>query len=213
MIRIFIESGVNSAQKKAEKKTTNEQNFIEKFIVHHFPNAKNGEDFEIIGIDGKDNLIHSTLPFQENTIDGGVNLLIFDADTIENGGGFNSRKGELLLKKEELNIEFSLFLWPNNQDDGDFEYLLIKMINQQHHCLLDCFSKFENCVRSNDTQNRLYDTPGRKAAIYTYISMMKKSQQEEAELKKGIWMFDQTEYWNLDAEYASPLTNFLKSFF
>lgn len=211
MIRIFIESGVNSAQKKTGKKTTNEQNFVENFIMHHFPQAKIGEDFEVIGIEGKDNLANSVLPFKENTINGGKNLLIFDADTIENGGGFISRKTELLRKKVELDIEFELFLWPNNQDDGDFESLLMQMINKKHRCLLNCFEKFENCIRSNDPENRKYDTPGRKAAVYTYISMMKKTQSQEAELKKGIWMFDQKDYWDLDAEYAKPMKDLVKS--
>lgn len=31
MIKIFIESGVNTAQKKGSKRTTNEQNFVETY--------------------------------------------------------------------------------------------------------------------------------------------------------------------------------------
>lgn len=123
------------------------------------------------------------------------------------------RQQELLQKKDLLGIEFDMFLWPNNQDDGDFESLLMQIINPDHQCLLNCFNKFENCVRSNDPENTQYDAPGRKAAIYTYISMMKKSQSQETDLKKGIWMFDKEEYWNLNRDYAKPFVDFLQSFF
>lgn len=37
MIKIFIESGVNAAQKKGSKRTTNEQNFVETLVAHYFP--------------------------------------------------------------------------------------------------------------------------------------------------------------------------------
>lgn len=44
MIKIFIESGVNQAQRK-NKRTTNEQDFVEKFIQRHFPHYRPSIDF------------------------------------------------------------------------------------------------------------------------------------------------------------------------
>ena len=45
MIKIFIESGVNAAQKH-DKETTNEQDFIVKVIAKHFPKCQYKKDFD-----------------------------------------------------------------------------------------------------------------------------------------------------------------------
>ena len=43
--------------------------------------------------------------------DGGVNLVIFDADA-----DFEDRKKKLILWKERCHVDFELFLFPNNKD-------------------------------------------------------------------------------------------------
>ena len=47
-----------------------------------------------------------------NTDAGEKNLVVFDADSGNNNGGFEKRRDLLLKKKEELGLEFELFLWP-----------------------------------------------------------------------------------------------------
>lgn len=212
MIRIFIESGVKQSFKKG-KETTNEQNFVEEFIAHHFPEKQKDVDFVVIGIGGKDKLDISRLPFEENTLAGGTNILLFDADTVENLGGYMVRSSELKKKKELLGLEFELFLWPNNKDDGDFESLLIQMINPIHQCLLDCFNGFEMCIRGNDPDEILYKTPERKSAIFTYINSFIKTQSEEKKIKSGYWLFSDERFWNLDADAGKPFVDFLKRIF
>ena len=209
MIRIFIESGIQQATRQG-KKTTNEQKFIEEFITHHFPEKQISIDYEVIGIGGKDTLSNSVLPFLDNTLKGGTNILLFDADTTHNLGGYTIRTQELLAEKIKLGIEFELFLWPNNQDDGDFESLLIQMINPAHQCLLDCFNGFEMCIRGNDPESKVYNTPERKSAIYTYINSFIKTQAEEKRMKSGDWLFNDHRFWDLDAEAGKVLVSFLK---
>lgn len=208
MTRIFIESGTNQSAKHG-KQTTNEQNFVEEFIAHHFPTKRKGVDYEVIGIGGKDSLENSVFPFMENTLAGGKNVLLFDADTKDNAGGYSTRSTELLAEKERLALDFQLFLWPNNRDDGDFESLLMKMINPSHQCLLDCFAGFEMCIRGNDPKKEIYRTPDRKSAIYTYIHTFIKSQSEEKMMKSGVWFFNESRYWNLDADAGKPFVDFL----
>lgn len=208
MIRIFIESGVQQSSKKG-KGTTNEQNFVEEFIAYHFPSKQKGKDYEVIGIGGKDQLANSLLPFDENTLAGGTNILLFDADTVQNLGGYAARSTELMMKREQLGLDFELFLWPNNQDDGDFESLLIQMINPVHQCLLDCFNGFEMCIRGNDPDEQFYKTPERKSAIYTYINSFIKSKSEEEKMKSGYWFFNDARFWNLDADAGKPFVEFL----
>lgn len=211
MIRIFIESGVNQAHKQG-KTTTNEQNFVEEFVAHHFPTKQKGIDYEVTGIGGKDQLANSVLPFLENTLMRGKNILLFDADTIANKGGYAIRSSDLLSQKQVLGIEFELFLWPNNHDDGDFESLLLQMINPAHQCLLDCFNGFEKCISGNDPEGKIYQTPDRKSAIYTYINTFIKSKSEETNIKNGFWLFNDPRYWDLNAEAGKPLLELLKNY-
>ena len=98
MIRIYIESGIKQASKHG-KKTTNEQNFVEEFIAHHFPDKQKGVDFEVIGIGGKDQLENARLPFDENTLAGGINILLFDADTMENTPERHLKVWEAVLRE------------------------------------------------------------------------------------------------------------------
>ena len=211
MIRIFIESGVNSALEKG-KETTNEQDFVENFIGHHFPQTR-PEDFEIIGTGGKNKLGETALKFIENTIEGGKNIVIFDADTSGNKGGFAKRKAELLKAKDEYGIEFDLFLWPNNHADGDFESMLLQITRHEHRGLIDCYRKYEKCIKRMDRGKKLYQTRGRKGEIFSYIAAMKRSRKENERFAKGFWAFENPQYWNLDSEYLQPLERFLKDFF
>ena len=167
MIRIFIESGVSAARSKG-KKTTNEQDFVEKIIAHYFPEAVVSKDFEVVGVDGWTNIANQSYDFKQNTDESGTNLVVFDADEDRNGGGFEKRKASLEDFKKKAGIEFDLFLWPDNKGDGDFELLLSKVINAKHQCLLDCYDEFEKKVRQHDPKEEKYVTPGRKGKMYTY---------------------------------------------
>lgn len=210
MIRIFIESGVSDATKSA-KQITNEQEFVIKFVEHHFPRYVYKKDFDVIGIGGYTKLEKSK-PIFEDIRSEDINLVIFDADGVSNGGGFIKRQQYLLNEKGRLNISFDLFLWPNNHDDGDFESLLQKMINPQHQGILDCFDGFTKCVGGHDPSGSLYDLPDRKAEMYTYIEIMKLSKEEEIKLHQGYYLFDNVNFWNLDASAADNLKKFLSSY-
>lgn len=210
MIRIFIESGVSDATKKS-KEITSEQEFVIRFVEHHFPNNVYKKDFEVIGIGGYTKLEKSK-PIFEDVKPGDKNLVIFDADGVNNGGGFAKRQAYLLDEMNRLNLSFELFLWPNNHDDGDFESLLLGMINPQHQGVLDCFDGFVQCVGGRDPNGSLYELPDRKAEMYTYIEIMKLSKDEEDKLHKGYFLFDNASFWNLDSPVADNLKDFLALF-
>lgn len=210
MIKIFIESGVNDARKHG-KETTNEQDFIVKVIAKYFPKCQYKKDFDVIGTNGWTNIPKNEYEFKENTDNGFPNLVIFDADEDKNGGGFARRQADILALKSD-SIDFDLFLWPDNQNDGDFELLLSKIINPDHQCLLDCYEHFEEEVRANDPEEVKYETPGRKGEMYSYISLHKMSQKQKGNLSKGYWMFDDSRYWDLSSEALQPLIEFLKKY-
>lgn len=76
MINIYLETG---------KKSTSEYVFIEALLK--ILDIKKSL-FRIECVNGKDNLPNARNTFIANTENGGKNLIIFDADSPQNGGGF-----------------------------------------------------------------------------------------------------------------------------
>lgn len=111
MIKIFIES---------KNSQTPEYNFLET-ILRVF--GYNSQPSIIVPLNGKDTLDLARNQFIQNTVEGGTNLIIFDADTAINGGGYNIRRKEIETKLRDLHIQADIFLWPDNCNDGDFKYL------------------------------------------------------------------------------------------
>lgn len=146
---------------------------------------------------------------KDNEDNGVKNVIIFDADYsgIQESGGYKNRReyieGE--LKKAEIQNYF-LFLFPNNNDDGDFELLLENIINQEHNLVLKCFKNYEDCLKKS--ANYTYQIPSQKAKMYAYVNAIIESNKNKESLKKGNWFFDKSEYWNLQAEYLQPFLDF-----
>jgi hypothetical protein len=196
MIRIFLEG----------KET--------KFIDYLIRNTWTGQPlnpFELINVGGWTNIHLIANKFNENTDAGGTNLVIFDADTLQNEGGFTKRLLQLEEKKIENAIDFNLFLFPNNQSDGDFELLLEQIINPNHNGLLNCFSTYENCLNqlNANAPTTMYKTPMRKAKIYSFIDAFLKNRDENEQMKKGDWFFHRSEYWDFNSPKLVPLKDFL----
>lgn len=100
-----------------------------------------------------------------NTDVGEKNLVVFDADSGNNNGGLEKRRDQLLKKKEELGLEFELFLWPDNSSDGDVEILMESIARKDLYPeFFDCFGKYECCIsrRKDDDGKQFYSTPNRK---------------------------------------------------
>lgn len=211
MIKIYIESGVAPAGNK-NKRTTPEKDFIEKFIEHHFADKKANVDFIVCGLGGKDTLEVSAPLFRDIT-DGDFNIVIFDADSSHNNGGFSDRQNHIACERDRLGLKFEFFLWPNNHDDGDFESMLLNMINPKHSGILKCYEGFEMCVGGQDPNQELYTLPGRKGEVYTYVEIQKLTAEQRKQLALGFFHFDNEEYWDLDNEYSSSLKAFLTPYF
>lgn len=175
-----------------------------------------------LGLSMDDSMIVSTggwtkLPavknlFDEVTDQGGLNLVIFDADTVNNHGGFEKRAGQLSAQFDELGINAELFLFPTNQDDGDFESLLELVINDKHEGVITCFSNYEQCVieLNEKVEGVEYKTPIRKAKIYSYIDVFPHSKKTLEKIKKGDYIYENSEFWDLDKPGLQPLIDFLQ---
>ena len=107
---------------------------------------------------------------QMNTDQGGVNLVIFDADD-----DYKTRWEELSSLKEQYGVEFELFLFPNNQDAGALEDLLENIINLNNRPILDCWENYEEELRRLEIPGRTpppLTTPAKKTKIYGYLEAL-----------------------------------------
>lgn len=207
MVKIFIEGHDNKVPESEFLKA-----ILKKMDV---PSDK----YEILHTNGYTNLMDSPdAPnielMRANTDAEGKNLVIFDADTAENNGGYDIRRAELLKRKKELGLEFELFLWPNNQSDGDVEVLMESIARKDFYPeFFDCFGKYERCVsqRKNEDGSCFYTTPNRKGKLHTYFHSLPISKAKKDKFGRGQWRWDDPKIWNLDSESLNPIKDFLSS--
>ena len=147
-----------------------------------------------------------------NSDSGGKNLVVFDADTIFNNGGFEKRQKELLERGRALGLSFELFLWPDNRNDGDVEVLMESIARKDLYPeFFDCFSKYEHCIsqRKNEKGEPFYTTPNRKGKLHTYFNSLPISNTKKSKFGSGVWLWADASIWDLDAESLLPIKEFL----
>jgi len=181
MVTIFIEG-------KAD------QRFLEDFITFHF-DSETLNKISFIDVKGKDSIHLVRNEFQKNTDQEGVNLLIFDADA-----DFDTRILELEKKKLDLGINFETFLFPNNQNNGDLEVLLLNLTTENHKGIFECFKPFNDCLLAKDST---YNVPSLKTQVYSYLDF----QNLEPKENNRNYLHN---CWNLEHEFVIPLLKFIK---
>ncbi|MGL2822269.1 DUF3226 domain-containing protein [Helicobacter pylori] len=100
------------------------------------------KNFKVQNIKGKDNLSKRLLEIEKYD----KTLIIFDANK-----DYESNKKEILTvvsKRKQTISEEQIFLFPNNQDDGDLETLLLKIA--KHDDFLKCFEGYLECIKSKE---------------------------------------------------------------
>ncbi|MBR6033010.1 MAG: hypothetical protein IKP36_13815 [Bacteroidaceae bacterium] len=145
---------------------------------------------------------------KQNTDTGGKNLVIFDADE-----DCEARRKELLAIREEFGVEFELFLLPNNKDAGELEDMLEQIINPDNQPVMDCWDTYEGELEKVRIPTKTPPTltiPAKKTKIYAYLeTLLGKSRSQKKLIKDANRNYENTEHWNLDAEYLEPLKEFL----
>ena len=145
---------------------------------------------------------------RQNTDQGGVNLVIFDAD--ENPA---ERRATLLAIKEAYGVEFELFLLPNDKDAGALEDLLENIINPDNQPVMDCWQTYEGELAKVRIPTKTPPTltiPAKKTKIYAYLeTLLGKSRSQKKLIKDPNRDYENTQHWNLDAEYLEPLKEFV----
>jgi len=139
---------------------------------------------------------------------GATNLVIFDADD-----DIEARRKELLSIRDRYGVEFELFLLPNNQDAGALEDLLEHIINPNNQPIFDCWQHYEDELVQQEIPGRTpppLTTPAKKTKIYGYLEALLEPKQKDL-IKERNRNYENTQHWDLDAEYLEPLKEFLKN--
>ena len=208
MIKIFIE-GPN--------KNVPESDFLNAILNHI---GVKPDMFTIVYTGGYTNLLNSEKTpniniLQANTDSGGKNLVIFDADFCTNNGGFSVRRDELIKRRDELGLDFDLFLWPDNENDGDVEILMESIARKDLYPeFFECFGKYEHCIsqRRDSNGKPLYSIPNRKGKLHTYFHSLPISNRMKKQFGSGQWRWSDPEIWNLDSDTLKPIKDFLSKY-
>ncbi|NHA48938.1 DUF3226 domain-containing protein [Helicobacter pylori] len=120
------------------------------------------KNFKVRSTNGKNNLSSTLLLETEKYA---KTLIIFDADK-----DYESNKKEILKvvsKTKQTISEEQIFLFPNNQDDGDLETLLLEIA--KHDEFLKCFEGYLECIKSKEHYKPIRNI--RKNMLYAYLEV------------------------------------------
>ncbi|GAA9175471.1 hypothetical protein Taiwan43_05460 [Helicobacter pylori] len=142
--------------------------FLEVYLLYlYFQEKFPIKNFKVQNVDGKDNLSKRLLEIEKYD----KTLIIFDTDK-----DHESNKKEILKivsKTKQIISEEQIFLFPNNQDDGDLETLLLKIA--KHDKLIKCFEKYLKCIECKCIGIKEHCKPIkkiRKNMLYAYLETL-----------------------------------------
>jgi len=92
-----------------------------------------------------------------------------------------------------------IFLMPNNQDAGELEDLLLKIIPECSRVFRECLDQYEGCLKKANARGG----PNKKGRLYAYREAV------GAEANDGRVDYSIPEHWNLGHDALRPLGEFL----
>ncbi|GAA6930010.1 hypothetical protein HpHUE38_05460 [Helicobacter pylori] len=186
--------------------------------------------FDIFDIEGKDKLILGEFPEIIEKILKNKHqtykqvCIIFDADKKESqeiDAGFDNKLKHICKELKEKGIDFpreQIFLFPNNQDDGDLEDLLLGIA--KHKEFINCFESYLDCIKKKEHYKPIKNI--RKNMLYAYLEALG---LENLYTKKNIFDIEGKvkneckekyeklkEVIDFDSKSLVPLKNFLERF-
>lgn len=139
------------------------------------------DHFDMLDIEGKDKLISGEFPEKIKKILNNKDqaykqvCIIFDADikkeNQESDAGFDNKLKHIREEFKEKGIDFpreQIFLFPNNQDDGDLETLLSEIAN--HKEFINCFESYLDCIKKKEHYKPIKNI--RKSMWYAYLEAL-----------------------------------------
>jgi len=137
-------------------------------------------------------------------------LVIQDADNSikdPNNGGIELRLRYLNLIKNDLKINFEIFLFPDNENDGDLETLLLKIVNkEQFNKSYDCYKKYSDCVKEISQKEFGDELLEDKNVVFNYFRTYNGMENAKEENRKYS-----DEYWRFTSKKLNPLKTFFEN--
>jgi hypothetical protein len=171
----------------------NDQKFLESIIeLSQIDNSQ----IEITPIGGWEKLHLSENAFEYNTDLGCKNIIFFDADSDS-----TKRRTEIIAKLKNPKLIDEIFLFPDNQNSGNLETLLLRIINPKYETINDCYDSYKSCIGGLSIANNYLDD---KVKIYTYLALTNKKPKETDR------DYLDRDAWNLDHKLILNLTDYFK---
>ena len=181
-----------------------------KQYIHHLWGVEVPEN-SIVKLDGWTNLKGAAWQQRMKTMtdNGGTNIVIIDADK-----DIDVRRSDILKWKQDNDLEFELFLLPNDKDAGALEDLLENIINPNNKPIFECWVGYEKELVKLDIPGRTpppLTTPAKKTKIYGYLeALLGESKSQKELIKEPNRDYENIQHWDLDAEYLGALKGFLE---
>ncbi len=150
------------------------------FLGWYLNFLKYKDHFDIFDTEGKDKLISDEFLEKIDKILKNKHqtykqvCIIFDADkkeSQESDAGFDNKLEHICKELKEKRIDFpreQIFLFPNNQDDGDLETLLLEIAN--HKEFINCFESYLDCIKKKEHYKPIKNI--RKNMLYAYLEVL-----------------------------------------
>ncbi len=197
--------------------------FLRDYFLYFFPEAEpikynikekevkinlNDNSITIKGIGGCSAVKNNLKPRLEEITDQNIELIIIqDTDNMEiKDGGFENRIKYLNQIKLDLDIDFDIFLFPNNKDNGDLETLLLSIVIEEKY--VPYYTNYENYALNLTTFSQkqfsdelLLD----KQKVFSYFQAYQGIKNSKEENRKY-----ESEFWNLGSNKLQPFAEFLR---
>lgn len=135
-------------------------------------------------------------------------LVIQDADNSHNeNGGVEKRMKYLNDIKEEVEFVFETFLFPNHEEDGELETLLLQIVNiEEYNKSNKCYVEYIECIKKISKEKASKNLEKDKSLIFNYfrtyygIKSAKESNRNYEE-----------KFWNFNSVALKPLKKFMEA--
>ena len=199
--RIFVEGGIDKI-------------FIDALLKKHF----NIIDANlVIATNGKDKLIDSPILIDAiRKKRNAKNIILFDTDYLSKNGGRVNRLKEYQNVAVELQIEFKIYLFPNNDEiEGEVEDVIKTCFNKDFNSFDNCWTEMIECFQKNNFAKEL-NIPAKEGFLFSKIDLFKNYRQNENWNYARLTKYDYSDagIWNLETNenpVLEKLLNFIKN--
>lgn len=173
--------------------------FIQAFLQTRFPQT--WQYAKLIATHSKTKIPKIKQNLQEMTDQGLANLLVFDADA-----DFALRQQELDAEKNTLGVDFEIFLFPDNQHNGQFETLLRQIAKNQ--AFFACWDTFADCTEHlPNTLSGLYPKTESQCYCELYLPPIFPRKIEKRKIDYTV-----VDAWDLQHPALQPLYAFFAKY-